>query len=212
MQTKLLNTQGEEVGKVELRDDIFGLKPRKGLLHEFVTVYRANQREGTAHTKTRSEVSGGGKKPWKQKHTGRARAGSNRSPLWRKGGINFGPRKHSMRIEIPRRKARLALSQALSARAADGGLIFVDALSFEEGKTKAVAAMLKKLGCGDKTMLVLAEPKPGLTRASRNIPGVQVALASDLNAYTVLRSRKLVMVQGALEKLAGLSAQGKGNV
>jgi large subunit ribosomal protein L4 len=202
MQAQLMNAKGEEVGKLELQEKIFGVKPRREFLHEFVTIYEANQRGGNAHTKTRSEVSGGGKKPWKQKHTGRARAGSNRSPLWRHGGITFGPRYAGKPYrDMPRQKAKIALAQALAARYADGGIIFVDKLSVAEAKTKAVAVMLKQLGCSGRTMIVLDAPDANLTRASRNLPGVEIRLAGDLNAYIVLRCKKLVVTQPALEKL-----------
>jgi len=202
MQAELLNAKGDKVGKVELKDELFGAKPSKEFLHEYVTVYLANQRQHDANTKTRSEVSGGGKKPWKQKHTGRARAGSIRSPLWRHGATTFGPKSKDIYWEFPRQKARKALNQALAARHADGGIVFVDAFAAAEPKTKAVAAALKKLGCdGVRTLVVLAQPDEKLTRATRNIPTVALRLAGDLNAYEVLRSRKIVLTQPALEKL-----------
>lgn len=203
MEAQLINLKGEEIGKVQLKEALFASKPRPQFLHEFVTVYEANQRRGTANTKTRSEVSGGGKKPWKQKHTGRARAGSTRSPLWRHGGVTFGPRSGRVRLEIPRRKARMALAQALAARLADGRIMFVDSLSIEEPKTKAVARILKQLKCdGRGTLLVLDRSDERLSLAGRNIPGLAIRLAADLNAYAVLQSRRIVMTQPALEKLS----------
>ncbi|MBI3551940.1 MAG: 50S ribosomal protein L4 [Elusimicrobia bacterium] len=202
MQAQLKNIKGEEVGSVELQDKIFGIKPVPEFLHEFVTIYETNQRQGNAHTKTRSEVSGGGKKPWKQKHTGRARAGSTRSPLWRHGGITFGPRYAGKpHRDMPRQKAKIALAQALAARFADGGIVFVDKLAVEAPKTKSVAAILKQLGCAGSVLIVLDQPDQALARASRNIPDVEIKLAADLNAYVVLRCRKLVVTQPALEKL-----------
>ena len=201
MQATLVNVAGKEVGKLEIKDEVFGRKPSTEFLHEFVTIYQANQRQGNAHTKTRSEVSGGGKKPWKQKHTGRARAGSTRSPLWRHGGVTFGPRAGKVRLEIPRQKARAALAQALAAKHAAGGIVFVDTLAIEKNKTKAVAQVLKALGCVGTTILVLDHPNAGLTLASRNIPNLYIRLAGDLNAYEVLRSKKIVLTQAALEKL-----------
>ena len=201
METKLLNTKGEEVGKVDLKAEVFGLKPKKGLLHEFVTVYLANQRRGTANTKSKAEVSGSGKKPWKQKHTGRARAGSIRSPLWRHGGVTFGPRTHDMHLDFPRQKSQQALAHALSVRASDGGLLCIDALSAGDGKTKTMALMLKSLGCRGRVLLVLEQPDASLKRASRNIPELELVLASDLNAYSVLRCRKLIITKAAVEKL-----------
>ncbi len=201
MQARLLNIKGEEIGAVELKDEVFGRKPSREFLHEYATVYGANQRRGTAHTKTRSEVSGGGKKPWKQKHTGRARAGSNRSPLWRHGGINFGPRAGKVRLEMPRQKAREALAQALAARHAEGRIVFVESLSLEEPRTRVLAAALRALGCAGRTLAVLDGPDQKLALASRNLAGVQACLASDLNAYSVLACQKLVMTRPALEKL-----------
>ncbi|MBI4679038.1 MAG: 50S ribosomal protein L4 [Elusimicrobia bacterium] len=203
MEAPLLNFKGEEVGKVSLRDDVFGCKPRPAFLHEAVTAILANRRTWSAHTKTRDEVSGGGKKPWKQKHTGRARAGSSRSPLWRHGGVTFGPRAGKVRAELPRQKSRLALAQALSARLKEGRVTFVDSLACEDGRTKTAAGMLKSLGCPDKTILVLDRPDEMLKRACRNIPGVAVVLPGDLNAYAALNCRKLVMTKAALEALLG---------
>jgi len=202
MEAKVLNTKGEEVGKVPLRDDVFGVKASKEFLHEVITIYRANQRAWSANTKTRSEVSGGGKKPWKQKHTGRARAGSNRSPLWRHGGVIFGPHAGRVRLDMPRQKAKLALAQALSARALDGSLVCVKALALTQSKTKEVSQILAALGCTGATLVVLDAPNPQLTRASRNIPRVLLRLAADINAYEVLRCRRLIITEPALEKIS----------
>ena len=202
MDAKVLDVNGKEVGQFALPENIFGHKPSRRFLHEFITVYLANQRAWTAHTKSRSEVSGGGRKPWKQKHTGRARAGSIRSGLWRGGGIIHGPHLGmGSRLAYPRQKARLALAQALSARAQDGGLICVKELSIKEAKTKLMAGLLAKLGCEGRTLLVLDAPNAALARAARNIPQVLLRLASDINAYEVLQCKKLVITQPALEKL-----------
>lgn len=201
MEATLKNIRGDEVGKIALLPAVFGVKPSPELLHEFVTVYEANQRQFDADTKSKAEVSGSGKKPWKQKHTGRARAGDKRSPLWRHGGVVFGPRSKFVRLAIPRQKARLALAQALAARHADGAVVFVDSLSFPEAKTKLVAQALEKLGCDRGALIVLDQPDKKLSLASRNIPGVEVRLAGDLNAWSVLRSRRLVLTRAALEKL-----------
>ena len=151
---------------------------------------------------TRAEASGSGKKPWKQKHTGRARAGSIRSPLWRHGGVTFGPRAHEIVRGFPKQKRRLALAQALSAKAQAGGLVLVDKIELEEPKTKLLAATLAKLKCAGRTVLVLDRPDANLTRAGRNIPGLELALEGDLNAYMVLRSRNILMTRAALEKLS----------
>ena len=203
MDAKVLDVGGKEVGQVSLPEAIFGHKPSRELLHEYVTVYLANQRQYGAHTKGRSEVSGGGKKPWKQKHTGRARAGSIRSGLWRHGAIIHGPRSgYGSHLDFPRQKAKLALAQALSARAQDGGLVCVKELSLKEPKTKLMAALLGNLGCSaGRTLIVLDAPNPALARASRNLATVELMLAADLNAYAVLKCKKLVITQPALEKL-----------
>ena len=201
MEAELLNAKGEKVGKVELKEGVFGIKPSKEFLHEYVTIHLANQRQHDAHTKTRTEVSGGGRKPWKQKHTGNARAGSNRSPLWRKGGIVHGPRERKVRLEMPRQKARLALAHALAAKNAAGLIVYIDELKLKDAKTKLVAQILKSLGCAGRTILVLDQPNAQLTLATRNIPDVEVLLAGDLNAYTIMRCKKLVLTQPALEKL-----------
>jgi large subunit ribosomal protein L4 len=202
MEAKVLDVSGKEVGQVTLSEKIFGHKPSRELLHEYVTVYLANQRQYGAHTKSRSEVSGGGRKPWKQKHTGRARAGSIRSGLWRHGAIIHGPRSgYGSHLDFPRQKAKLALAQALSARAQDGGLVCVKELSLKEPKTKLVAALLAKLGCEGRTLIVLDAPNASIARATRNIQKLEVRLAADINAYEVLNCRKLVITQPALEKL-----------
>ncbi len=202
MEAKLLDVQGREVGKLPLRDEIFAAQPSKAFLHEFVTVFLANQRRYSASTKTRAEVSGGGRKPWKQKHTGRARAGSIRSPLWRHGGTIFGPHAKELRLEFPRRKAKKALAQALTARFQEGGVVFVEALGLAEPKTKILAGALKSLGLSSRgTLLVLDKPDAALARAGRNLPGFEMVCARDLNAYSVLRSRKLLMTKPALESL-----------
>ncbi len=202
MDAKIIDVNGKEAGTVSLKEEIFGHKPEKRFLHEFVTIYLANQRAWTSNTKGRSQVSGGGRKPWKQKGTGRARSGSIRSGLWRHGAIIHGPRMgRGSRLEYPRQKARLALAQALSARAQDGGLVCVKDFSLKEPKTKLVAATLAKLGCEGKTLIVLDAPNASLARAARNIPTVAVRLAADVNAYEVLYCKKLVITQPALEKL-----------
>jgi large subunit ribosomal protein L4 len=202
MDAKIIDADGKETGTVALPENIFGHKPSRRFLHEFVTVYLANQRAWTSNVKNRTDISGGGRKPWKQKHTGRARAGSIRSGLWRHGAIIHGPRMgRGSRLDYPKQKARLALAQALSARAQDGGLICMKDFSIKEAKTKVMAAALAKLGCEGKTLIVLDAPNAAIARASRNIQNVAVRLAADINAYEVLYCKKLVITQPALEKL-----------
>ena len=203
MDAKVLDVSGKEVGQVALPENIFGHKPSRRFLHEYVLVYLANQRQYGAHTKSRSEVSGGGKKPWKQKHTGRARAGSIRSGLWRHGAIIHGPRSgYGSHLDFPRQKSRLALAQALSARAQDGGLICVKDLALKEAKTKLMVGLLSNLGAAEgRTLVVLDAPNASLKRAAKNLPNVALVLAADVNAYEVLKCKKLIITQPALEKL-----------
>lgn len=202
METKLLDMKGKEVGTIDLPEKAFGVKPEASYLHEITTIFQANQRKGCAHTKTRAEVSGGGAKPWRQKGTGRARAGSNRSPIWRKGGVCFGPRHHSFRQEVPRAKTRKALAQALSVRAADGSLRVIEKLALDGAKTKQVAELLIKIKADKKSLVVVDQVDKTFARASRNIPGLRITLAEHLNAYEVLACRNLILTKGAIDKLA----------
>jgi len=202
METPVLNAQGEKVGSCELAQTLFGLKPKADFLYEYVTAYMANQRSGTACVKTRAEVSGGGKKPWKQKHTGRARHGSTRSPIWRKGGVTFGPRPHSFRREMPAAKRQLALAQSLSEKYAQGNVLVLDKLELSAGKTKELAAVLAALKAGKKTLLITFGSE-NVSRAASNLSGLCLRQPCDLNAYAVLRSEKVVFTKDALEKFAG---------
>ena len=202
MEAKVRNAKGEDVGTVTLPEKVFSVRPSRELLHEVTTIYLQNQRRGQAQSKTRHEVSGGGRKPWKQKHTGRARSGSIRSPLWRHGATIHGPRRHSYTLDMPRRKAKLALAHALSARAAGGGLIILDGIAVDGAKTKQVAEMLKALGARNKSLLVIEAHDKGLALASRNIPDLLIMMPGQLNAYAVLNCDKLIVTKGALEKLS----------
>ncbi|MDE2293467.1 MAG: 50S ribosomal protein L4 [Elusimicrobia bacterium] len=198
-----MNLKGDEVGSVKLPEKVFGLKPQPTLLHEVTTAHLANRRGGNAHVKTRAEVSGGGKKPWRQKGTGRARHGSTRSPIWRHGGVAWGPRNTvNWRQELPRRKARLGLAHALSARAADGAVVVLESLALDGAKTKQVAQLLKAVKAGPKALIVTEQYDENLTRAARNVAGLKLSLASHLNAYDVMACRTVIMTKGAIEKLA----------
>lgn len=203
MEASVLDMEGKKVGKLQLPETVFGQKPSAHFLHEFVTSYLASQRLGTAHTKTRSEVSGGGRKPWKQKHTGRARHGSIRSPLWRKGGVVFGPRPRSYRQELPEAKRRLALVQALSAKHLEGKLVVLKSLELKEPKTKYLAQVLKKIGASPKAFLVLEEAGDIFRRAARNLNTLEWSLAQDINAYRVLRGGCVVFTESAVTVLGG---------
>lgn len=201
METKLLNIQGKEQGTVALPEAVFGQKPNPTFLHEVITAFLANQRAGSADVKTRSEVSGTGKKPWKQKGTGRARHGSMRSPIWRHGGVAFGPTPRSFRQNIPASKRRLALAQALSAKLVSADILVVDSFEVKETKTKAVSGILKALKAGKKPLIVSSRNE-NLNVASRNIKGVSHMVPADLNAYAVLNSSKVIFTKEALEKMA----------
>ena len=203
METKLLNLSGKEIGKYELPEFLFSLKPDPYFLHEAVKYYLANKHRGTACTKTRSEISGGGHKPWKQKGTGRARSGSTRSPVWRKGGVVFGPRPHSHRRDMSETKRRAALADALSAKHAAGEVLVVENLDFKEAKTKAFAAFCKSLAPDGKRMLFVTDkPDANCYKASRNVPGAKWSLAGNLNAYEVLRHGRLIFTVSGMTALA----------
>jgi large subunit ribosomal protein L4 len=196
----LYNAAGEAVGEVVLPAAIFSQPINHALLHQAVVRYLANQRQGTAATKTRAEVRGGGRKPWRQKGTGRARQGSIRSPLWRKGGVVFGPQPRDFRQDLPKKARRQALRAALSAKALDGEVLVLEELTLPAPKTKTVAALLTRMGAED-ALLVL----PGLDRtvvlSTRNLPKAETMVASDLNVYKVLRHDKLILTQAALRRL-----------
>jgi len=200
METKLLNIQGKEQGKVTLPETLFGKKPNPTFLHEVITAFLANQRAGSADVKTRAEVSGTGKKPWKQKGTGRARHGSMRSPIWRKGGVAFGPTPRSFRVELPASKRRLALAQALSAKFIEDNIIVLDNFDIKEPKTKEVTAALKALSAGRKPLIVSASDAK-LSKAAGNIAGLTQMVPADLNAYAVLNSSKVIITKAALDTM-----------
>lgn len=197
----IINKENKSVGKTELPDDIFGVEVRKGLLHEVVLNHLANKRQGTAATKTRGMVSGGGKKPYKQKGTGRARAGSNRSPLWKGGGTVFGPQPRDYSYKLPKKVKWTALSSALSAKFNDGEVLIIDELSVKEAKTRAVKALLDSLGLKNNVLIIIPEKNEAIELASRNIPRVNVARVSELNVYSILSHEKLLISKAAIDKM-----------
>ena len=201
METKVLDIKGKEQGSINLPDNLFAVKPNPTFLHEVITAFLANQRSGTADVKTRAEVSGTGKKPWKQKGTGRARQGSLRAPQFRHGGVAFGPTPHSFRQELPVAKRRAAVAQSLSAKFAEGNIVVLDNLTFKEAKTKAFADMLNVLAAGCKP-LVLADMDNTTRLASRNIAGLTQLAPKDTNAYAVLNSSKVILTKEAVDVLA----------
>jgi large subunit ribosomal protein L4 len=195
------------VGKVTLRDETFSINAGKGILHEAVVNYLANQRQGTHATKTKGLVSGGGKKPWKQKHTGRARSGSNRSPIWRGGGTIFGPQPRDYSYKLPKKVKRLALLTAIQEKLSAGEIVIIDNLSMDKPKTKEMLAILKNLGLDRKSVLiVLSEKNEKIVLSARNIPGVSVIRAVDLNTYDVLVNNMLLMTKEAAAKLEEIKA------
>jgi len=197
----LYNVEGKQVGEIELRDDIFGIEVNEYVMHDVVTMQLANKRQGTAATKTRAEVRGGGRKPWRQKGTGRARAGSIRSPLWVGGGATFGPQPRSYRYAIPKKVRRLALRSALSAKIKDNGIIVLEDLALAEAKTKAMVSILKNLNVDRKALVITAEKNENVERSSSNIPGISSTLAQNLNVYDVLAHDKLVITKDAVAKV-----------
>lgn len=201
-QVDLKDNRNKVIEKIELNEGIFGLEIRKDLLHEAVINYNANQRQGTHATKTRGMVSGGGKKPWRQKHTGRARHGSIRSPLWKGGGTTFGPQPRDYYYKMPKKQRRLALKTALSAKLKDEELTVIGSIQIDKPKTKDMVSLLKDLGLEEKTVIVLLPDKDdNIYLSARNIPGVTVMRASDINTYAVIVHNHILMTRGALNKI-----------
>ena len=202
MNAKHFSAKGDERGTVELPDEVFGQPVHEHAIWEAVRCYLANQRQGTASVKTRAEVSGGGRKPWRQKGTGRARQGSTRSPLWRHGGRAFGPRPRSYNYTLPKKVRSLALRSALSARALDSAVSVVDVLDFAAPRTKDLAGLLKRIGAGEKRcLLVLGEHRPNTYLSGRNIPRLQTVPVRELNPYLVMQSETIVFELDGLEKI-----------
>ena len=200
-QVTVFDMTGKSVGEMTLSDAIFGIEPNTSVMHAAVVNYLANQRQGTQSTLTRSEVSGGGRKPWKQKGTGRARQGSTRAPQWTHGGIALGPKPRDYSYELPKKVKRLALKSAFSAKVADNNLIVVDNIAVEGYKTKAVAEMLSNLGADKKALIVMPEVDAKLIKSAANIPGVKTALVNTINVYDILNYDKFIVAKSALEKI-----------
>ncbi|MDP3182372.1 MAG: 50S ribosomal protein L4 [Desulfobaccales bacterium] len=194
------NIQKEKVGQVDLKEDIFGVAVKGHLLHEVVTWQRACRRAGCASTKTRGEVRGGGAKPWRQKGTGRARVGSRRSPIWRGGGITFGPRPRSYAYPLPKKVRRLALKMALSSKLANGQLVVLDTYPHTTPKTKDFVNLLKTFEI-NKVLIITPEAHQALELSARNVPYVQVMLPAGLNVYDILKFEHLVLLSPALAQI-----------
>ena len=197
----LYNMAGESVGEVELSDAIFGIEPNQAAVHAAVKNYLANRRQGTQSALTKGEVSYTTRKPWRQKGTGRARAGYAGSPVWTHGGVAFAPKPRSYRFSLNKKLKRLALKSALSAKAQDGEIAVIDALSMDAPKTKTFKAFLDKIGATGKTLVITADVNKNVVLSARNIPGVFTTIATVLNPYTVLNNTKIVVDKAALEKI-----------
>ncbi|MGN1127846.1 MAG: 50S ribosomal protein L4 [Candidatus Flemingiibacterium sp.] len=198
---KVFDMTGKEVGEISLSDAVFGAEVNGAVLHIAVKSYLANQRQGTQSTKTRTEVSGGGKKPWKQKGTGHARQGSTRAPQWTHGGVALGPKPRSYRFEINKKVKRIALQSAFSSKVETGDMIVVDSITATEYKTKTMANMLKALGSDKKALVVLADNDAKAVKSFANIPGVKTAQVNTLNVYDVLNCDKFIVAKSAAEKM-----------
>ena len=192
---------GKEVSTIELSDAIFGIEPNTSAMHAMVVNYLANQRQGTQSTLTRTEVSGGGRKPWRQKGTGHARQGSIRAPQWTHGGIALGPKPRDYSYSLNKKLRRLAMKSALSTKVIDNNLIVVDKIAFEDYKTKDMVKMLSALGVEGKALIVMPEVDSKVIKSASNIPGVKTALVNTLNVYDILNYDKFIVASDAVAKI-----------
>lgn len=192
---------GKEVGTVELSDSIFGIEPNVSVMHDVVVNHLANKRQGTQSALTRSEVSGGGKKPWRQKGTGHARQGSIRSPQWTHGGIVFAPKPRSYRYVLNKKVRRLAMKSAFSSKFIDNNIIVIDSMLMEEYKTKSIVKMLNAVGSNGKSLIVLPEIEDRIIKSARNIPGVKTSQVCGLNVYDILNAKKLIILKDSISKI-----------
>ena len=197
----VLDMAGKEVSKIDLSDAVFGIEPNKAVMHDMVKNYLANQRQGTQSALTRAEVSGGGKKPWRQKGTGHARQGSTRATQWTHGGIVFAPKPRSYRYTLNKKVRRLAMKSALSSKVLDNELVVLDKIAMDEYKTKTIAAMLKAVGSEKKALIVLPEKNEKVIASAANIPGVKTALVNTLNVYDILNADKFIVLQDAIAQI-----------
>lgn len=198
---QVVDMQGKNVGSVDLAESIFGIEPNAAVMHQMVVSYLANQRQGTQSALTRSEVSGGGRKPWRQKGTGRARQGSTRAPQWYHGGVVFAPKPRDYRFSVNKKVKRLAMKSALSSKAQAEEIIVIDSIAFDEIKTAKAAAMLKAVGSKKKALIVLPEVDEKAIKSARNIPGVKTAQVNEMNVYDILNADKLIIAKDALTKI-----------
>ena len=195
------NIEGKKVSDIELADSVFGIEPNEKIVHSVLVNYMANQRQGTSNTKTRAEVSGGGRKPWKQKGTGRARQGSIRSPQWFKGGIALGPKPRDYSYRVNKKERRLAVRSVLSSKVLENNLVVVDSMNFDAIKTKNMVSALNNLKVEGKTLIVLPEKNENVQKSARNIEGVKTSLVNTINVYDLLKYHKLVLTVDAVKSL-----------
>ena len=201
MTTKVYSMSGNQVGEVELSEGIFGIEPNVSVMHDVVKNHLANCRQGTQSALTRAEVSGGGKKPWRQKGTGRARQGSTRAPQWTHGGIVFAPKPRDYSYRLNKKTRRLALKSALSAKAQAGEIVVIDEITMPQIKTKIFQKFLDAVKVNRKALVITAEPNEMVVKSSRNIEGVQTTFANLINVYDILNANQLVLDKAALAKI-----------
>ena len=195
------NVEGKKVSTVDLNEDIFGIEPNEALVHSVLVNYLANQRQGTQSTKTRAEVRGGGKKPWRQKGTGRARQGSIRAPQWIKGGIALGPKPRSYKYSVNKKERQLAIKSLLSSKVLENDLVVVDKFNFKEIRTKQVVTAMKNLKVEDAAFIVLPESNEIVQKSARNIENVKTGSVNTINVYDLLKYKKLVLTVDTIKKL-----------
>ena len=201
LKTNVYDMSGKLVGEIELPEAVFGVEPNKAVVHDVVKNHLANCRQGTQSALTRAEVSGGGRKPWRQKGTGRARQGSTRAPQWTHGGIVFAPKPRSYAYTLNKKVKRLALKSALSAKAAENNVVVIDSIHMDSIKTKTFAGFLNAVGAEKKPLVITAEADQIIVKSGRNIPGCEVTFATLLNVYDIVNANKLVVDKAALAKI-----------
>lgn len=199
--TNVYDMTGKVVGEIELNDAVFGIEPNTVVMHEAVKNYLANQRQGTQSTLTRAEVRGGGRKPWRQKGTGRARQGSTRAPQWTHGGIALGPKPRDYSYHMNKKSLQLAIKSALSAKAANGDILVIDNLELNEVKTKNFVKFLSDVGVSGKALVVTPEVRKNVVLSARNIPGVRTTISSIISVYDILRADKFIVDKAAVAKI-----------
>ena len=200
-QVSVYDMNGKEVSTLELNQEIFGVEPNESIMHAMVVNYLANQRQGTQSTLTRSEVKGGGKKPWRQKGTGRARHGSTRSPQWKHGGVAFAPKPRSYRYSLNKKVRRIGMKSALSSKVLDGDMLVLDNLTVDEYKTKTMVKLMNALNVDRKALLVLDSVDDKIIKSANNIPGIKTTQVNTLNVYDILNYDKFIVVKDAVSKI-----------